>query len=157
RAKNGIEHEVALSDQAFAVLDSVKRIRNDKKLLFTTTGETAVSGWSKAKTDVDEAMLKLARKEHGQDFEIEPWHLHDIRRTVASGMQRIGIEPHVIECVQNRVSVIKAGAGGSYQQHPYEREKCTALEAWGREVDHIVYPQDAVVLTMVRAPALTTS
>ena len=56
--------------------------------------------------------------------------MHDIRRTVASGMARIGVDPHVIEKVLNHKSGIISGVAAVYNRYGYEKEKRTALEKW---------------------------
>ncbi len=66
RAKNGQVHDVPLSDQAVTVLSGIKRIAWRRQLVFTTTGETPVSGFSKAKLRLDKAMPGAP-----------PWVLHD--------------------------------------------------------------------------------
>ena len=59
-----------------------------------------------------------------------PWTLHDIRRTVATGMARLGVAPHIIEAVLNHISGSKAGVAGIYNLYAYEAEKKEALERW---------------------------
>ena len=67
----------------------------------------------------------------------EPFTLHDLRRTMATGMQRIGIALPVVEAVLNHVSGSRAGIVGVYQRHAYFEEKRDALEAWAAEVERI--------------------
>ena len=69
RSKNDVEHVVPLSAAALSILESIPRIGKRDGFVFTTTGETAVSGWSKAKATLDTASG------------IAGWRLHDIRRT----------------------------------------------------------------------------
>jgi integrase len=59
-----------------------------------------------------------------------PWRLHDLRRTTASGMARLGINLPVIEKVLNHASGSFAGIVGVYQKHGFSQEKRRALEAW---------------------------
>ena len=69
---------------------------------------------------------------------IAPWRLHDLRRTCATGMAGIGIQPHVVEACLNHVSGAKAGVAGTYNVHSYSAEKTTALERWARHVEALV-------------------
>jgi hypothetical protein len=69
---------------------------------------------------------------------VPDWRLHDVRRTVATGMQRLGIRLEVTEAVLNHISGSRAGIAGVYQRHHFMDEKRHALEAWAAELDRIV-------------------
>lgn len=144
RVKNDRAHDVALSELAREILDSLPRLAGPRRLVFTTTGETPVSGFSRAKRSLDKAMLALARKaerERGGDpekVEIGPWTLHDLRRTAATGMQRIGTAPHIIEAVLNHKTGKISGIAAIYSRHDYAEEKRAALDAWARALLAIV-------------------
>jgi integrase len=137
RSKNNEPHTVPLSSAALEVLGTVKKIKGERGYIFTTTGDTPVSGWSKAKREIDELMLAAA-KEKDPKAEIEAWRLHDLRRTVASGMARLGIRLEVIEKCLNHVSGSFAGVTGVYQLHSFEKEKREALAKWAEHVEEIV-------------------
>jgi integrase len=81
---------------------------------------------------------KVAETDNPSASAIAPWVLHDIRRTVASGMARLGVNLPVIEKVLNHVSGSFAGIVGVYQRHTFADEKRRALEDWGRHVDSVV-------------------
>jgi len=66
---------------------------------------------------------------------LAPWRLHDLRRTVATRMCDLGIEPHVVEAVLNHVSGTKAGVAGVYNRSLYAGEKRAALALWA---DHVM-------------------
>jgi hypothetical protein len=66
------------------------------------------------------------------------WRLHDLRRTMATGLQRLSIRLEVTEQVLNHVSGSRAGIVGIYQRHDFAAEKRAALEAWGAHVLAIV-------------------
>ena len=70
--------------------------------------------------------------------EMPPFRLHDIRRSVASGMARLGINLPVIEKVLGHVSGSFAGIVGVYQKHSFADEKRSALDAWGAFVADLV-------------------
>jgi integrase len=118
RVKNDEKHEVPLSDTAVAVLKSVPRIAGSR-YVFTTNGEAPSSGYSKGKRRLDALLSGMP-----------PWRLHDLRRTTASGMARLGINLPVIEKVLNHASGSFAGIVGVYQKHGFSQEKRRALEAW---------------------------
>ena len=68
-----------------------------------------------------------------------PWTLHDLRRTVVTGMNELGIAPHVVEAVVNHVSGrAKAGVAGVYNRAAYAIEKRTALQAWADHLDQVL-------------------
>jgi integrase len=127
RTKNNQQHEVALSAPAVAILKSVPRLAGSD-LAFTTNGATPVSGYSKAKRQID--ALLPPNTPH--------WTLHDLRRTAASGMARLGINLPVIEKILNHASGSFAGIVGVYQRHSFADEKRHALEAWGNFVAALV-------------------
>ena len=66
--------------------------------------------------------------------EMLPWRIHDIRRTVATGMANIGVQPHIIEAVLNHISGHKAGVAGIYNRAVYASEKRAALKRWAKEL-----------------------
>ena len=158
RTKGDREHDVHLSDPSIVVLDGVKRIAGPQGYIFTTNGESAVSGWSKAKDRLDKAMLRFAREEAiaaGRDpdeIEISDWRLHDLRRTAASLMARIGIAPHVIEKVLNHKegSTIR-GVAAVYNRYSYADEKRSALDALSRFVGGLIDGKDASNVIDLRA------
>ena len=129
RTKNHLPHVVPLSDQAAEVLAGVERVAGD--VFVFGRGEVAgFSGWSKAKAALDRR-IAAARKEARIKEEMPRWTLHDLRRTVSSGMAALKIEPAVVEAVLNHISGVKAGVAGTYNQYAYLDEKREALKAWG--------------------------
>ena len=144
RSKNHREHDVHLTETALAILAAVPRIKSEAGYIFTTTGKTPPSGFSNFKERVDRLMLQYAREEakaRGDDpakVEIAPWVLHDLRRTMASGMARLGIQLPVIERCLNHVSGSFGGIVGIYQRHTFADEKKAAFEAWSLHVESLV-------------------
>jgi integrase len=148
KVKNNRAHEVPLSDAAVAVLQSIPRLGNG--LVFTTTGETAVSGFSKAKSRLDAAMQSAKRAKLGKAEQIPEWTLHDLRRTAATGMARLNFPPHVVDKVLNHVSGTIRGVAAVYNRFEYLEERRAALEAWGRYVGSLVLPAAANVVELRR-------
>src|SRR5262249_12140604 len=66
------------------------------------------------------------------------WTIHDIRRTVATRMADIGIQPHIIEAVLNHISGHKGGVAGIYNRSSYEREVKSALLRWSAHLSDLV-------------------
>lgn len=102
-------------------------------LVLTTTGKTPISGLSKAKAKLDAEMVKLADQRR-----VEPWRFHDLRRTVATSMQRLGVRLEVTEAALHHLSGSRAGIVGVYQRHDWKDEKRAALEAWAAHIEVIV-------------------
>ncbi len=130
RTKNHKPHAVPLPPEALAVLAEVKR-RRTAELVFEGARRTTPSGFGKMKGRLDVAMQKAA-KDAGRT--VAPWTLHDIRRTVATGLQRLGVRLEVTEAILNHVSGSRSGIVGVYQRHGWEREKAEALKAWTAHV-----------------------
>jgi integrase len=131
RTKNGKAHIVFLSPPALAVIEGLPVISNKANLVFTTTGKSILSGLSYVKMRVD----ALMRDSLG---DLEPFVWHDLRRTVVTGMNEMGIQPHVIEAVVNHVSGSKSGIAGVYNRAVYAEQRKAALDSWGRYVDSLI-------------------
>lgn len=160
RAKNGKEHHVPLAPAVVSIIDAMPVIDGKKKLLLTTTGETPISGFSKAKEKLDAEILTIAKKEaaeRGDDPEaitMTPWRLHDLRRTAASGMASLSIPVHVVEAVLNHKSGSIKGVAATYNRYSYADEKRRALSAWANMVAGIIGEEaGANVISLVRASA----
>lgn len=138
RTKNARAHDVPLSAPAQAVLAGVERIESKRGLFFTTTGASPVSGFFKARAHLAEAMEKIAAKERGEAVAIPRWTFHDLRRTAATGMARLGVPVRTTEAVLNHVSGTGGGIVAVYQRHDYADEKRQALDAWARHVAALV-------------------
>jgi integrase len=126
RVKTNRPHEIALCEPAVAVLKALPRIGD--QFVLTSNGEAPASGYSKGKRRLD-ALLPP---------DIPAWRLHDLRRTTASGMARLGIALPVIEKVLNHASGSFAGIVGVYQRHDFADEKRHALDTWGAHVADLV-------------------
>jgi len=136
RVKNGERHEVPLSNAAITLITALPRIKTTKGFVFTTRRDAAVSGFSRAKDRLD-AITAAALVTDGAPS-MEHWTFHDLRRTMASGMARLGIQLPVIEKVLNHTSGTFRGVVGVYQRHSYSDEKRKALEAWASFVQSTV-------------------
>lgn len=146
RAKNNQQHVVPLTDLAISELTAMLTQPGQKApeawpkqgLVFTTNNKTAASGISKAKLRLDAAATEIA-KEVGD--KVSEWRLHDLRRTVATGLQKLGVRMEVTEAVLNHISGSKAGIVGIYQRHDWAEEKRAALGLWARHVATLIAPK----------------
>lgn len=124
RAKNATTHIVPLAPLAILILKSVPRFLGSD-IVFTTNGATPISGFGRLKRRLDVAVGI-------------GWRFHDIRRTVATSMAMMGIQPHIIEAVLNHKSGIVSGVAAVYNRHAYTDEKREALERWANRVSDLV-------------------
>ena len=133
RAKNGKENAVPLSEAVIAILSALPRF-DGADLLFPARRSTdsRCTGMSRAAARLRKAMGDGAH-----------FTLHDLRRTAATGMQRVGIKLEVVEAVLNHVSGSRAGIVGVYQRHAFADEKRHALKAWAAEVERAVASRSA--------------
>lgn len=160
RTKNGREHAVPLAPRSGAILDKQSWPRvagaqeEESTFVFTTTGTTSISGFSRAKAKLDATMLEIAREEaqaRGDDpdkISLAPWHLHDLRRTAASNMARLGISVSVVEKVLNHVSGTFSGIVSVYQRHDFLAEKRHALTVWADHVASLTSPNKSNVVRL---------
>ena len=145
RTKNGSIHDVPLSGPAQSILRALPRLAGSEFVL-TTTGKRPVSGYARAKNRLDKVMLEIARADairRGEDpatVFLQPWRFHDLRRTAASGLARLGFPVHVIEAVLNHRSGQISGVAAIYNRYSYLAEKRRALEAWGSHVEGLLKP-----------------
>jgi integrase len=133
RTKNTLPHDVPLAPSAVAILRGLRR-REGRDLVFGSS-EGSFQGWSNAKASLDQRMsAALVEETSDKKVNIKPWRLHDIRRTVATRLGDLGVQPHVVEAVLNHISGSKAGVAGIYNKAAYAVEKRAALEKWGAHV-----------------------
>jgi integrase len=135
RSKNKLAHLLPLPEAATALIESIPN-RERSPLLFASqrTATKAVSGISKMVARIRERMETLAARDGRQ---IQHWQIHDLRRTVATGMAGLMIHPHEIEAVLNHVSGARAGVAGIYNRHAYRVEKKRALEIWAEKISDL--------------------
>ncbi len=124
RAKNKAAHIVPLALQAQIIVRAASRIEGQPLVFPGTRGP--FNGFSKAKDALDKASG------------VKNWRLHDLRRSMATNLQKLGVRLEVTEAVLNHVSGSRAGIVGVYQRHEYAAEKRQALDAWARRLDAIV-------------------
>lgn len=130
RTKNGRSHTVPLAPEAIEILDGVRRFEG-AVLVFEGARGTVPSGFGKVKLRLDKKLEEgLAEKGRVPT----PWVVHDFRRTVATGFQRLGVRLEVTEAFLNHVCGSRAGIVGIYQRHQWQTEKVAAAAAWATHV-----------------------
>lgn len=135
RAKNGHVHTVPLNRIAMKELSALGGAKRWPRsgFVLTTTGLTSISGYSKAKTRLD--LLIAAKRGEG----LPAWRFHDIRRTFATNMQKLGVRFEVTEALLNHVGRSRSGVAAVYQQHEWKDEKREAMQKWSQRLMKIVF------------------
>ena len=133
RAKNKTPQHIHLTDAMIGILGEIDCFANSD-LLFPAWGNPSrpMSGDQKVKDRID-AQMRAAIVERG-GREPENWRVHDFRRTVATGLQRLGFRPDIADQVIGHVSSTRSGAAAHYLHYRYEQEKRQALEVWSGHV-----------------------
>lgn len=148
RAKNGATHLVPLTPAALTIVkELLKDERSEKLLPARGNWDMSPSGFSKAMRRIRESL------EEKIGHPVPHWTLHDLRRTLATGLQRLGVRLEVTEAVLNHLSGSRSGIVGVYQRHNYFHEKKSALSAWERELKRLARLHKAKGGTMPRALA----
>jgi integrase len=126
RTKNGEPNTIPLNGLAIAELDTVARGDKWPKRgrVFPTSTGAGFTGYAKGKDKLD----RLMTEKHGDP--LPAWRLHDLRRTLATGFQRLGVRFEVTEAILNHVGGSRAGVAGIYQRHDWKAEKRQALADW---------------------------
>jgi integrase len=142
RTKNGRAHVVPLPPLARELIASVQ---GKSGLLFSTTGTSPPSGWSRAKRRLDAIMAHQRRTAKAT---IPPWRLHDLRRTAVTGMAELSIRSDVIELVVNHVSGHRTGVAGTYNRSELLDERRQALERWSAHIGGLVTGRPTTILPL---------
>ena len=122
RTKTGVPHDIYLSAPARELLAGMPRIG---EFVFTSTGNGPIQAWSQAKAKLD--------AESG----VTDWRIHDLRRTVATGMQKLGVTLQTIEAVLGHTSGSRAALSASTSvttsmRRSGLRSRRGALTSWRR-------------------------
>jgi integrase len=117
RTKNGMPHTIPITPMIRRALSTLPN-----------TGKFVLNGTDRPFGDHSGAKEKVKPA-------IPPWTLHDLRRSFASGLQRLGIAPHIVELALNHRSGTFSGVAGIYQRHRYAKEAREAFELWSRHIE----------------------
>jgi len=130
RTKNGSAHIVPIAPFVRTIIDNLPKIAdrrgNASEYVFTTNGEKPFSGFSNGKNALDKHCGEMA-----------DWHLHDLRRTCATELAKIGILQEVTEGILNHKTGKVSGVAAVYNRYEYQSEKRDALEKWTTHVQAI--------------------
>lgn len=139
RTKNSRAHIVPLSEPARAIVGA---FNNKGRTHVFGRDDTGFQGWSKAKEKIDARIAAVGALPH--------WTPHDLRRTVATRMAELGVQPHVVEAVLNHASG-RSGVAGIYNRATYAREKRDALYLWAEHLLAVIESRKAAIVPLKRA------
>jgi integrase len=127
-SKSGRAHIVPLAPMAVDILSALPT--KASRYVFTTSGDKPISGFSKAKRRLDQAVAKTGGT-------MAPWTIHDLRRSCATAMGRLGVPRFIVGKVLNHAD---RSVTGVYDRHEYLDEKRQALERWAQYIDSLTRP-----------------
>jgi integrase len=155
RTKNKRASDVPLAEQAVMIL---KTVTHRSPLVFPAafsrdgnTEPRPLSGFGRAKTRLDALMLEELRKADAAAT-LPAWRLHDLRRTAASGMARLGVAVHVVEAILNHKTGAISGVAAVYNRHDYAAEKRAAAQAWANWLDSLIDERSSNVVRLGGRP-----
>jgi integrase len=145
RTKNGRDHLIHLAPAAREIIGDLPRI-SGTNFLFTTTGKTPVSGFGRPK-----ARVYFMMRARAGDSPVEPFTIHDLRRSAATGMAELGVAHHVVDRVLNHSTGAISGIARIYNRNEYLIERKAALETWARHIETLIRPHTENVVTLTTA------
>lgn len=141
RAKNGQEHIVPLGPLAVETIKAVPQIK-DCPYLFSVTGKTPISGFSKAKECVDQNIENLKKEDETGVYQgqfVEPWVVHDLRRSQFTGLIEMGFSADIADALSNHVTgSARQGVRKNYNHARYGQAKRTAMLAWEAHIKSLL-------------------
>ena len=135
RVKNHREHRIPIVGAVRSILDGRER---DDMFVFGRACGKPFSGWGVSKAGLD-------RRIKAAGHQLEPWVIHDLRRTMRSGLGKLGIAPHVAELAINHA---RKGIEATYDKYRYEAEIKTALTLWANHVLAVVEGREHRVIPL---------
>ena len=136
RVKGGRQHTLSLSAAAVELLQSLPRVDGTDAVFPARAGGAVSSVPARAKACLD-ALAAVA-----------DWRIHDLRRTTASGLARLGVQPQVIAAILDHAPASVIGVTAIYQRHRHEVEVQAALERWAGHVQRLAAGAEAQVLPL---------
>jgi integrase len=140
RHKSKLDFLLPLSKAAQDLLEEIPQIGR-KGWVFTTNGDTPISGFSKWKARFDAEMAVELHKQN-PEAELQHWVVHDLRRSARSLMSRAGVSP---DHAERALGHLIGGVRGTYDRYEFKAEKTKAFEALADQIDRILNPQSNVL------------
>lgn len=135
--KSDREHIVPLSDMALEIIEAMPKLGN---YIFSTTGKRPFENFSRDKK-ILLGLIDNVRKQRNE-ASARKWRIHDIRRTVASGMARLDVSPHVVEKLLNHKTGTISGVAAVYNRYQYAPQMREAVNMWADHIKKILEDND---------------
>jgi integrase len=141
RSKNKLAHQLDLSPQALTILTTLRQLYRyaGHDPVFVAPGRQGVA-LTIAKKEIDALLPGILGRE------VEPWTLHDLRRSFATGLRKLRIQPNIIEKCINHRSGENGGMRGVYQHFDDREERRDAHMIWGNHIEQLVTGSNVVAL-----------
>jgi integrase len=130
--EKGNPGELVLPEMALDIINAQPHYGSNPYVFAAARGDSHINMWSHSKRKFD---AKL-------ESDVEPWTIHDLRRTARSLMSRAGVRPDISERVLGHVI---PGVEGVYDRHRYREEKAHALRAVAGLIENVLRPETAKV------------
>ena len=131
--KSDREHIVPLSDMALSIIQEMPKLG---LYVFSDTGKRPFENFSRDKAILDRIIDDKRKK--NKERTIRAWRIHDVRRTLASGMAKLGIAPHVVEKLLNHSTGVISGVAAVYNRYQYQDEMRQAIDLWADHVESVL-------------------
>jgi integrase len=118
--------------------------QTDDGLVFSYRGKPFAS-WTHGKNCLEARITEMTGSA------LPGWTPHDLRRTCATRMAELGVQPHIVEAVLNHASGTKHNIAGIYNRATYAAEKAQALALWANHVTVLVEGRASNIATLKRA------
>jgi integrase len=141
RSKNRFPHTVHLSPSSLAIIENVPRLTLQRFLF-----QSHITRQPRPVTETNSPIRKLKGL-----VPVRNWRLHDLRRSVATHMAKLQVQPHVIEVVLNHRSGFRSGVGAIYNRYQYEQEARNALNLWADTLHEWLANTPSDILTRIAA------
>jgi integrase len=138
-------HGVPLTTDILEIFETLPHFAGGDFVFTTGDGKRPVSGFSKMKSRLDKLMLEELQKIDPAKVRLDPWTIHDIRRTVRTHLSALPVEELVRELI---LAHTKSAMGETYNQYSYLDEKRKALEMWAARLKLIVDPPTSNVVAL---------
>lgn len=107
---------------------------NGNDFVFAGRGKKAMAAFSQGKAELDERLP------------IPEWRIHDLRRTAATLMEKVGVRPDIVERALGHA--LPGIVPETYRRHPYEVEKADALERLAAYVAAVLDPPEGNIVPL---------
>jgi len=136
-------HLVPLSDLSISLLRKIKELSGDSQFVFPSNR----TGQHLTPASITGALRGVMDEEYEDRIDIEYCTVHDLRRSGATGMARIGVQRFNISRVLNHS---EQGMTQIYDKYDYLPEKKDALDRWGRKLESIITGRKAKVIELIK-------